>query len=158
MNGTPSWGLVLVRIVVGFLLMLSGWQHLQAGGDLAIVTHTREAYAAGGEFMRTIGRDVVLAHATAFDRAIVLVELLCGVGLFLGLLTRPAGFVAALLFTAAVFLLPAEQRATCALLAACCFACGLSRAGLRSGADVFLEDRLPAWLTWTRSSGASTDD
>ncbi len=158
MSASPSWGLVLVRIVVGFLLLVSGWRHLQAGDQLAIVSRTSEAYAAGPEVVRAIGQNVVLAHPGLFDRLIVVVELLCGVGLFLGLLTRPAGYLAAALFIAAFFLLPAEQRPLCALLAACCFACGLSRAGLRSGADVFLDERLPRWLTWTRARVEYEDD
>jgi hypothetical protein len=39
------------------------------------------------------------------------------------------------------------------VMAAVCFAIGLSRAGLRSGADVFLDERLPIWMTWTRGGG-----
>ena len=34
------------------------------------------------------------------------------------------------------------------LLLACCAGCAISRAGRRAGADVFLDERAPGWLTW----------
>lgn len=157
MNTAPSWGLVVIRIVVGFLLLVAGWRNAQAGSGESIVVGTREAWAASPGVVRSFGEHVVLEHPWFFGATVVLGQLLCGLGLFLGLLTRPAGFLGALLFAIGLFAVPDAQKPLCLLFAVCCFACGLSRAGRRSGADVFLDERLPAWLTWTRGAHAEDD-
>lgn len=153
MNDTPSWGLVLVRIVVGFVLLVAGWTKLQSGSGEDIVTHAGTAYAASPELVKSFGENVVLKHPWFFGQAIVFGEILCGLCLFLGLLTRPAGFIAAFLFANGYFTVPDGQRTLCLVLGVCCFACALSRAGRRSGADVFIDERWPGWLTWSRSAG-----
>ncbi len=158
MNDTPSWGLVIIRIAVGFLLLLLGWEHMQAGDSASIVSRAGEAYAASPEFVRSFGENVVLEHPWFFGNAVVLGEIATGLCLFLGMLTRPAGFVGAFLFANGFFTVPESQRALCVVLAVCCFACGLSRAGRRSGADVFLDERLPRWLTWSSASAQAADD
>jgi uncharacterized membrane protein YphA (DoxX/SURF4 family) len=158
MNATPSWGLVLVRIVVGFILLVAGWSNLRAGIGEELVTGARDAYAASPELVRSFGENVVMKHPRLFSHAVIFGEIVCGLCLFLGMLTRPAGFVAAILFANGWFTVPESQRMLCLLLAVCCFACAISRAGRRSGADVFLDERLPWWLTWTRREGRAAVD
>lgn len=153
MSDTPSWGLVLIRIVVGFVLLVAGFTNLRNGVGEDLVLRAGTAYAASPDVVRTFGENVVLKHPWFFTQAIVFGELLCGLCLFLGMLTRPAGFIAAFLFLNGFFVVPDEMRTQCVVIGVCCFACGISRAGRRSGADVFLDDRLPRWLTWSRSEG-----
>lgn len=157
MSDTPSWGLVLIRVVVGFVLLVAGFGNLQTGVGAELVSRTSEAYAASPDLVRKLGENVVLEHPWFFSRLVVFGELAIGLCLFLGLLTRPAGFLGALLFLNGFFVVPEELRTQCVVLGVCCFACGLSRAGRRSGADVFLDERLPRWLTWS-PAGASGDD
>jgi uncharacterized membrane protein YphA (DoxX/SURF4 family) len=158
MNATPSWGLVFVRIVVGFILLVAGWSNLRAGVGEAIVTRSGEAYAASPDLVRSFGENVVMKHPWLFSHAVILGEIVCGLCLFLGMLTRPAGIIAAILFANGWFTVPESQRTLCLLLAVCCFACAISRAGRRSGADVFLDERLPWWLTWSRREGRAAVD
>jgi uncharacterized membrane protein YphA (DoxX/SURF4 family) len=155
MNETPSWGLVLVRIVVGFILLAAGWMKLSQGVGEELVTPAGDAYAASPALVRSFGENVVLKHPWFFSQAVVFGEILCGLCLFLGMFTRPAGFVAAVLFANGWFTVPETQRTLCLLLGVCCLACALSRAGRRSGADVFLDERMPKWLTWTGSGRAA---
>lgn len=158
MSDTPSWGLVFIRIVVGFLLLLAGFENLRAGNSELIVVRASEAYAASPELVRSFGENVVLKHPWIFGHAVVIGELVCGLCLFLGMLTRPAGLMGAFLFANGYFTVPAEQRSLCVVLGVCCFACAVSRAGRRSGADVFLDERLPRWLTWSRGSRYASED
>jgi uncharacterized membrane protein YphA (DoxX/SURF4 family) len=158
LSDTPNWGLVLIRIVVGFLLLVAGWHSLRAGDGETIVAQSSDAYAASPELVRSFGENVLLKHPRFFGQLIVIAQIVCGLCLFLGMLTRPAGFIGALLFTYAYFTVPEAQQPLCVVLAVCCFACGLSRAGRRSGADVFLDERLPRWLTWTRGAQTAADE
>ena len=145
----PSWGLVLIRIVVGAVLLYAGWVKLQMGIGEELVLSTRERIAEAPALYRAFGENVVLAHPWFFTQCIVFGELLGGLCLFLGALTRPAGFFATFLFLHFVFAAPAEQRVTAIVLAAACFGCALSRAGRVAGADVFLDGKLPRWMTWS---------
>ena len=43
MSDTPSWGLVFIRIVVGFLLLAAGFENLRAGDGESIVAHASKA-------------------------------------------------------------------------------------------------------------------
>lgn len=155
MPDTPSWGLVLIRIVVGFVLLVAGWTKIQHGISDELVAHSGEAYAASPDFVRAFGENIVLKHPWFFTQAVIFGELVCGACLFLGMFTRPAGFIAAFLFANGFFTVPDAHKPLCVVLGVCCFACGLSRAGRRSGADVFLDERMPFWVTWTR--GESSD-
>ncbi|MBK7874548.1 MAG: DoxX family membrane protein [Planctomycetes bacterium] len=146
----PSWGLVLIRIVVGAVLLYAGWIKLQMGIGEELVTSTRERIAEAPDLYRAFAENVVLQHPWFFAQCIVWGELLGGLCLFLGVLTRPAGFASAFLFANFVFAAPAEQRVTAIVLLAACLGCAISRAGRVAGADVFLDGKLPGWITWTR--------
>lgn len=149
--GRPSFGLVLIRIATGALLLVSGARRIADGVDDGFVTRTASAWAASPEWIRAWGERVVLPHAGVVASLVAFGEVVLGTCLFLGLLTRPAGIAAAFLFANGVFALSGSQSSLALLLAVCCAACALSRAGRSAGADVFLDERLPAWLTWTRA-------
>jgi uncharacterized membrane protein YphA (DoxX/SURF4 family) len=147
----PSWGLVLVRIVVGYVLLSAGFGKLQNGVSESLVLGTREGFEHAPAFVREWGENVVLVHAWFFAHLIMVGELLGGTALFLGALTRPAGFAMTFMFLNFVLVGPEPARSLNIVMSVCCFACAVSRAGRRAGADVFLDERLPMWLTWTRS-------
>lgn len=146
----PSWGLVLVRIVSGAILLTAGWSKLANGVDDALVLGTQKAFAEAPGLIRAWGENVVLPHPWFFSHLILWGEILGGLALFLGAFTRPAGFAVAFMFANFYFVGPESAKSLVLLLATCGFACAFSRAGLRAGADVFLVERCPVWLTWIR--------
>lgn len=149
-HDTPSFGLALVRIVTGGILLVAGWQKLRSGVGGELVLSTREAFAASPEILRNVGDQVVLQHPSLFAKLIVWGEVLGGLAFFLGAFTRPAGLALAFMFTAFVLVGPDDARNLNLLLAVACFACAISRAGRSMGADVFLDGRFPSLFTWTR--------
>jgi len=149
----PNWGLVFLRIVIGLLLILEAWSRIQSGDLENIVLGSREAYSAAPDTVRSLGESVILPHPWFFSVLAVYGALIGGMLLFLGALTRPAGYLLALLFVNAALVSDGHTRLFALVMAAVCFAIGLSRAGQRSGADVFLDERLPVWMTWTRGGG-----
>jgi putative oxidoreductase len=78
MNNVRPWGITLLRVVVGVIFVMHGWQKLSMGFD----------HVAG--FLGSIG--IPLAKFAAV--VLTFVELIGGVALILGLFTR---YVAALL-------------------------------------------------------------
>ena len=147
----PSWGLVLLRILVGGLLAVQAWNLLQSGAGEELVTGTRDAYAAAPGMVKSFGESIVLVHPWFFSKLALLGTLLGGACLFLGVLTRPVGFLLAFLFLNVFFVSDGPYRLLALIVGACCLACALSRAGMRSGADVFLQEKLPVWATWSRA-------
>lgn len=150
-GATPSFGLVIVRVATGMLLLYAGARKLEAGVGEDFVTRTAPAWAASPDIVRAWGENVVLRHPWFFAQLVAWGEVVLGALLFLGLLTRPAGILAAFLFANAVFAVDGSQKSLALLLAICCLACALSRAGRSAGADVFLDGKLPGWLTWSRA-------
>ena len=144
----PSWGLVLVRVAVGGVLLKVGWAKVSGGIDPQIVTGTRDAFAAAPAFVRTWGESMVLPNAVAFAFLIAWGELLGGLALFLGALTRPAGLLLSFMFLNFYLVGPPDARLFVLVLCACCLGCAISRAGHRAGVDVFLDERAPRWVTW----------
>jgi uncharacterized membrane protein YphA (DoxX/SURF4 family) len=150
-DGTgSSWGLVLVRIVTGGILLTAGWSKLENGVDESLVLHTQQAFANAPSMVKAWGQNVVLPHPWFFAHLILWGELLGGLALFLGAFTRPVGLAVAFMFANFFFAGPDSARSLVLLLATCGLACAISRAGLRAGADVFLVERCPVWLTWIR--------
>ena len=149
-DNLPSWGLVLLWILVGALLTVQAWTLLQSGAGEELVRGTREAYAAAPGLVKTWGENVVLVHPWFFSKLALLGTLLGGVSLFLGALTRPFGYFLALVFANMFFVSQGADQLLALLLCGCCLACAMSRAGMRSGADVFLVEKLPVWATWMR--------
>jgi thiosulfate dehydrogenase [quinone] large subunit len=147
---TPSWGLVLIRIVVGWIVLKAGWAKVsgETGVSAELVTGTRDAIANAPGIVRWWGENVVLAYPALFAILIAWGELLGGFALFLGALTRPAGIAVAFMFANFYFAGPVEAKYLVLLLAVCALGCAISRAGRSMGADVFLDEKLPRWVTW----------
>ncbi|MCY2961125.1 MAG: DoxX family protein [Planctomycetota bacterium] len=150
-GASPSFGLVLVRVATGAILLYAGAQKLEAGVGEDLVARTASGWAESPELVRAWGENVVLRHPWFFANLVAWGEVVLGACLFLGLLTRPAGILAAFLFANAVFAVDGSHKSLALLLGICCAACALSRAGRSAGADVFLDGKLPGWLTWTRA-------
>lgn len=148
---SPSWGLVFVRITCGVIMMMAGWGKVSGGISDELVLSTRASFEHAPDIVRAFGESIVLAHPTLFAHMIAWGELLGGLALFLGALTRPAGYAAAFMFANFWFAGPGEAKMFVALMSVACFGCAVSRAGRNSGMDVFLDERLPAWMTWTRA-------
>ena len=74
----PSWGLVLVRILVGGLLAVKAWMLLQSGAGEELVTGTRAAYAAAPGLVKGWGESVVLVHPWFFSKLALFGTLLGG--------------------------------------------------------------------------------
>ena len=149
-GSSPSWGLVLVRIAVGWIMLKAGWMKVSGGVGEELVTGTREAIANGPGFMKAWGENVVLAHPWFFAHLIAWGELLGGLAFFLGAFTRPAGIALAFMFANFWFAGPESTKPLVLLLAVCALGCAISRAGRSMGADVFLDEKLPRWMTWYR--------
>jgi uncharacterized membrane protein YphA (DoxX/SURF4 family) len=145
----PSWGLVLVRIVVGALLLAAGFEKLANGVGEELVLGTKERVAAGPAFYRAFAEGVVYAHPWLFAKLIAVGELLGGLALFLGAFTRPVACLLAFQLANFWFAAPQESQPLVIVMLAACLGCALSSAGRKAGADVFLVERLPRWLTWT---------
>ncbi|MBK7641550.1 MAG: hypothetical protein IPJ19_00645 [Planctomycetes bacterium] len=147
----PSWGLVLVRILVGGILGVKAWFMLKHGVGEELVRGTRDAYAASPGIVKSWGEAVVLVHPWFFSKLAVFGALVGGACLFLGALTRPFGYLLAFLLANVFFVTEGTEQVLALLLCVCCLACAMSRAGMRSGADVFLLEKLPSWMTWMRA-------
>jgi len=145
---SPSWGLVLVRIAVGWIVLKAGWFKISGGVSEELVTSTRDAIANSPGIIKAWGEHVVLPHPWLFSHLIAWGELLGGTALFLGALTRPAGLALAFMFANFYFAGPESAQPLVLVLGIAAFGCAISRAGRNMGADVFLDERLPRWVTW----------
>jgi len=146
--GSPSWGLVLIRIAVGAILLMAGWMKVSGGVSDELVLGTREAFSHAPGILRAWGENVVLPHPSLFAHLIAWGELLGGLAFFLGALTRPAGVAIAFQFANFYFVGPENAKNFVLLLAVCGIGCAMSRAGRKCGLDVFLDGVLPRWMTW----------
>ena len=147
-GSSPSWGLVIIRIAVGAILLHAGWTKVSGGVSDELVLGTREAFAKAPGIIRAWGENVVLPHPSFFAHLIAWGEFLGGLALFLGALTRPAGIAVAFQFVNFYFVGPESQKFFVLLLAVCGIGCAISRAGRKCGLDVFLDAKLPRWITW----------
>jgi uncharacterized membrane protein YphA (DoxX/SURF4 family) len=146
----PSWGLVLVRLAAGSILAVAGWQKILGGVGADLVLSTKQRVAEGPAWFEAFMNAVVYPFPEAFAQIIQWGELVGGVALFLGALTRPVGVACALMLTCFAFAGPLDQIEFQLLLALCALACALSRAGRRIGLDVLLDGHFPSWVTWSR--------
>ena len=149
-SNPPSWGLVLIRIAVGGILMVAGWMKISNGVGEELVLGTKQAFADAPGIVRAIGENIVLPHPWFFAKLIQWGELLAGTALFLGAFTRPAGLAMSLQFLLFYFAGPESMRTLILMMGVASFGCAISRAGRRAGADVFLDERCPGWMTWAR--------
>lgn len=144
----PSWGLVLVRIACGWILLTAGWSKVSGGVSEELVLGTRDGFAQAPGIVRAWGEHVVLPQPWIFAHLIAWGELLGGIALFLGAFTRPVGILAALMFVQFRLVGPESGHSIQMLMAVACLGCAISRAGRKFGADVFLDSTFPRWMTW----------
>jgi len=149
----PSWGLVLVRVVVGLLLLQAGWDAVAGGVGAELVLGWQASIETSPSVLRGVGENLLLKHPWFFAKLLAYGTLLGGVALFLGALTRPFGLLCALLQLMLWCYAADSGRALALLTGTAALGCALSRAGSKFGADVFLDERLPGWLTWSRGGG-----
>lgn len=147
----PSWGLVMVRLAVGATLAIAGWQKILGGVGAELVSSTKSRVAEAPQWFESFMNAVVYPYPEAFAQMIQWGELLGGVALFLGALTRPAGVMIGLMMIAFSYAGPAEQTPFALLVGLCSFACALSRAGRRMGLDAIFDGHFPGWISWTRA-------
>src|SRR5580765_1481407 len=127
-SASPSWGLVLIRIAVGAILLMAGWQKVSGGVSDELVLGTRDAFAHAPGILRAWGENVVLPHPSLFAHLIAWGEFLGGLAFFLGALTRPAGVAIAFQFANFYFVGPETAKHFVLLLAVCGVGCAISRA------------------------------
>ena len=115
----PSFGLVLVRIAAGAILLHLGLRAGHAGVSADLVTQTSGNWAETPEYVRQFGETVVLQRPELSAHFAVWSAIVLGAALFLGFLTRPAGILAAILCTCAAFAAADTDRWAAGLLAVC---------------------------------------
>ncbi|HTF89012.1 MAG TPA: DoxX family protein [Planctomycetota bacterium] len=148
----PSWGLVLVRLATGAILAVAGWHKILGGVGADLVLSTKERVAQGPGWFEAFMNAVVYPFPEAFAQIIQWGELVGGIALFLGALTRPVGIFAALMLACFAFAGPIGELQFQLLLALCALACAISRAGRRVGLDVLLDGHFPPGITWVREA------
>jgi uncharacterized membrane protein YphA (DoxX/SURF4 family) len=146
-GAAPSWGLVLVRIYVGWILVSAGWMKLRNGVGEELVSSTRDRIQSAPHWYRWFGEDVVLAHPQSIAVLIIWGELIGGALLFLGALVRPVSVGVMFLMLNLYVAGPAMMESLTSLIGVCALAFFVSRAGRRLGVDGLLVGRLPRWLT-----------
>lgn len=147
---SPAWGLILVRIACGLILFLQGWEQLRDGIQADLILAAQPRFETAPAAYRWLAEHLFLEAPAVFAHILVVGALVCGTGLVLGALTRPAGCLAALGLANAYLAGPPEAQPFVLLLSICCLACALSRAGRYAGIDGSLESTLPGWMTWVK--------
>ncbi|MEX1025181.1 MAG: hypothetical protein WD226_08905 [Planctomycetota bacterium] len=148
----PPWGLVLVRLAVGWIALSSAWHWAQDGlfdgRELTFVV--RQALEGKGAISRWWGETVLLANPEAVLFLWKSMAFVTGFGFLFGALVRPIGAFAVLFLLNAAAFGPDGSERLALLLAVCCLGCASSHAGRGFGLDVLLDPTLPSWLTWTK--------
>jgi len=145
-------GLALVRVTIGAMLLSTFFENLRKG------LYTTEEYAKliNSYIEKTHAPDVwkaimglVAAHAAIAAPLQAMTEISLGILLLIGLLTRPAAFVA-FLFLGSLWLSELGIGWIWELLVMVLASLGLAigRAGRRWGVDAWLAQRQPSSLWW----------
>ena len=153
----PTFGLVMIRVALGAILVRHGWAAMQGGlvTGADVRDGVRATLADVPGIVAWWGETVLLANPDGIAFLWRWAALLCGAGLLFGALTRPAGTVAALFAFQAFLFAEGETRLVLGLIAIACAACAVSRAGRRLGFDTMFDQHFSPWFTWTRRRGAA---
>jgi uncharacterized membrane protein YphA (DoxX/SURF4 family) len=145
----PSWGLVVVRVAAGWVLMREGWRLVRAtlptGPEIDVLVRTAHDGLPGP--LRWWANTVLLENPEALAFLWRWALLVAGLGLLIGFLTRPLGLLAGILMAHGALFGRPEQSLAHALLLIMVLGAALSQAGTRAGLDASLLDHLPSWLT-----------
>ncbi|MCC7012194.1 MAG: DoxX family membrane protein [Planctomycetes bacterium] len=149
-NANPSFGLVLVRIAVGALLLHEARELWVRGIGPWIVEDTAFRVSLAPEWYRDFADAVVFRAPALWSYAIPIGSACAGVAFFLGAAVRPAALGVVFLMLNVILAGPASRREYAALTACAALACFVSHAGSRIGLDT----HLPRWLSWSRAKGS----
>ena len=141
-----------MRLATGAILAVAGWQKILGGVGADLVLSTKQRVAEGPPWFESFMNTIVYPFPEAFAQLIQWGELVGGIALFLGALTRPVGVFSGLMLIAFAFAGPIDQIQFQLLLALCALACAMSCAGRRVGLDAILDGHFPGWITWTRAA------
>jgi uncharacterized membrane protein YphA (DoxX/SURF4 family) len=144
--------LVLLRIYLGVLFLLAVWPKLREDFTPHLTGFLEQvALARGHPFYQEFVQRVVLPNASLFATLVTWGELLVGLTLVLGLLTRLSAAVALLLLVNYMFAKGAwfwEPSSNDAALAAISLALLIGAAGRTLGLDALLAKRWPQSPFW----------
>ena len=151
--GRTTWGLFLVRITVGLLLVTQGWSAVQevepVGSELRASVEARLADHPG--VLAWWGETVLLQSPDGAAFVWRWGLLVFGLLLCLGALTRPAGLFAAFLMANAWAFGPTELSEPFLLAVACCLSASIAGSGRHFGLDSIFDQHFPSWMTWVRT-------
>ncbi len=146
------WSLVLLRIYLGVVFLLSAIPKIQQDFSPVLVTFLEQvALKSGHAFYQAFVQQVVLPNATTFAAVIAWGELLVGVTLVLGVLTRFSAAIAVLLSLNYLFAkgdwfwTPSSNDAAHIAIA---LALLIGGAGRTLGLDALLARRRPRSALW----------
>jgi uncharacterized membrane protein YphA (DoxX/SURF4 family) len=152
--GRTTWGLFLVRVTVGLLLVTQGWTAVQetypAAAELRSCIDERLEEHTG--LLAWWGETVLLANPNGAAFLWRWSLLVLGLLLCLGALTRPAGLFAAFLMLNAWAFGPNELSESLLLAVACCLSASIAGSGRHFGLDSIFDQHFPSWMTWVRTA------
>lgn len=156
----PTWGLVLVRMVLGLLLLTHAQRDFTADGPTpdALGAAVGAPLETAPAFVRDTARSWVADHPVGVAAIWRYGELLIGLSLVLGALVRPFATLGAVAAILGLLWAPNGPQDLHVLALACFAACAVARAGRRMGLDRALDARAPGWLTWTDGRETSPFD
>ena len=146
----PDWGIVLLRIALGAVLLRHGTRLFDSGVGAWMVENTAHRIAEAPDYFAWFGQNIALRLPAVCAWLYVGAMLLVGCALFLGALVRPACAVAVLLMLTAFYAGPVGKQEYAVLIAVCALVCFISNAGTRVGVDQALVGRLSPLITWSR--------
>ncbi len=145
-------GLALVRVTIGTMFVSVFFENLQKGlytaaGYSGLIQHYIEASHAPAIWKSVMG--MAASHAAIAAPMQGLTEISLGILLIIGLLTRPAAFVA-FLFLGSLWISEWGTAWVWELLVPvlACFGLAIGRAGRKWGVDAWLAERFPSSPWW----------
>lgn len=151
-DGQAQAGLALVRVTIGAMFVSVFFENLHKGlytaaGYSALIKHYIEASHSPEAWKTVMG--LAASHAAVAAPMQGLTEISLGILLILGLLTRPAAFVA-FLFLGSLWISEWGTAWIWELLVPmlACFGLAIGRAGRRWGVDAWLSDRFTSSPWW----------
>src|SRR5579864_6572658 len=151
-NQQPAAGLAIVRLTIGSMLVWVFFENLGKGlyspaGYAGLINYYLKASHAPGAWKAVMG--LAASHAALAAPMQALTEISLGILLVIGLLTRPAAFVA-FLYLGSLWVSEWGTSWIWELLVPVLASLGLAvgRAGRRLGADAWLAQRWPSSPWW----------
>lgn len=150
----PNFGLALVRIGVGALLLEEARRMHSGGVGAQLIEDCAHRIALAPEPLARLGQEVLLRFPEPAAWVWFGATAALGAAYFVGAFTRPASVGLVALAVLRWSFGPPHEQLLAAAYALCALGCGLSDAGRRLGVDLLLGGALPTWLTWSRGKGA----